>query len=77
MAPGILVNGDSGVNGIKSHSSKRNLNPQDDLRFDLKFKPRTCHMEGTRPDSMTLFVDVNILDSTGADRFHGGVYIEG
>ncbi|KAK3171314.1 hypothetical protein OEA41_003398 [Lepraria neglecta] len=41
MAPGILVNGDSGVNGIKSHSSKRNLNPQDDLRFGLKLKPRT------------------------------------
>ena len=77
MAPGILVNGDSGVNGIKSHSSKRNLNPQDDLRFDLKLKPRTCRVEGTRPDSKILSVDVNILDSTNVDPFYGDVYIEG
>ena len=34
-------------------------------------------MEGTRPDSKVLFLDVNVLDSTGADPYHGDVYIEG
>lgn len=77
MAPGILTNGDSGSNGWPNHSSKRNLNPHDDLRFEAKLKPKSYHMEGTRPDSKVLFLDVNILDSTGADAYRGDVYIEG
>ncbi|KAK4696159.1 hypothetical protein P7C71_g1710, partial [Lecanoromycetidae sp. Uapishka_2] len=76
MAPGILTNGDSGSNGWPAHSSKRKLNPHDDLRFDPNLKPKLYHMEGTRPDSKVLFLDVNILDSTGADAYHGDVYIE-
>ena len=77
MAPGRLVDGDSQVNGWSSHSSKRHLNSHDDLQFDPKLKPRAYHMEGTRPDSKILFTDVNILDSTGAEPYHGDVYIEG
>ena len=79
MAPGILANGDMGTsNGISLHrSSGRKLNPQDDLSFDPKLKPKTYHIEGTRPDSKVLFLDVNILDSTGADPYKGDVYIEG
>ncbi|KAF6219060.1 hypothetical protein HO133_005604 [Letharia lupina] len=79
MAPGILVNGGTDTsNGLSSHrSSGRKLNPQDDLRFDPKLKPKTYLMEGTRPDSKVLFLEVNILDSTGADPYHGDVYIEG
>lgn len=79
MAPGILVNGDGGSNnGLDSRrSSGRKLNPQDDLHFDPKLKPRTYHMEGTRSDSKVLFLDVSILDSTGADPYPGDVYIEG
>ena len=75
MAPGILVNGDTGAgNGFSSpRSSGRKLNPQDDIHFDPKLKPKTYHIEGTRPDSKVLFLDVNILDSTGADLYHGDV----
>jgi predicted amidohydrolase YtcJ len=32
---------------------------------------------GTDSDSKILFLDVNILDSTGADPYRGDVYIEG
>ena len=32
---------------------------------------------GTRSDSKILFLDVNILDSTGAEPYSGDVYIEG
>lgn len=79
MAPGILVNGDMETsNGFSGHRlSGRKLNPQDDLHFDQKLKPKTYHIEGTRPDSKLLFLDVNILDSTGVDPYHGDVYIEG
>ena len=34
-------------------------------------------MPGTKSDSKILFTDVDILDSTGAEPYHGDVYIEG
>ena len=79
MAPGILTNGDFGTsNGSKSQRSYgRKLNSQDDISFDPKLKPKTYHIEGTRPDSKVLCLDVNIIDSTGADPYHGDVYVEG
>ena len=76
MAPGILVNGDSHQSHSGKHS-KRTLNPQDDLKFDPNLQPKRYHIEGTRPDSKILISNVNILDSTGADPYHGDVYIEG
>ncbi|MDI1489553.1 MAG: hypothetical protein OHK93_000750 [Ramalina farinacea] len=82
MAPGILVNGDSGSHegghfpSFSKHDSKRKLNPHEDLNFDRKLKPKSYHIEGTRPDSKVLFLDVNILDSTGADPYHGDVFIQ-
>ena len=66
MAPGILVNGDNHEHEFEKHG-KRKLNPQDDINFDPKLQPKKYHIEGTRPDSKILFVDVNILDSTGAE----------
>ena len=80
MAPGILVNDDMKTsNGFSSHrSSARKLNPRDEIRLDPKLKPKTYHIQDTRPDSKVLFLDINILDSTtGADAYHGDVYIEG
>ncbi len=76
MAPGILVNGDRHNHGSGGHASKRRLNPQDDIKVDLGLQPKKYHMEGTRPNSKVLFLDV-ILDTTGADPFRGDVYIEG
>ena len=32
---------------------------------------------GTRPDSKILFLNINVLDSTGAEPYRGDVYIEG
>ena len=83
MAPGILVNGDSDSHEVghfpsfSKHDSKRKLNPHEDLNFDPKLKPKSYHIEGTRPDSKVLFLNVNILDSTGADPYHGDVFIQG
>ena len=76
MAPGILVNRDTQERRAGEHS-KRKLNPQDDINFDPKLQPKKYHIEGTRPDSKILIADVEILDSTGADPYHGDVFIEG
>ena len=76
MAPGILVNGD-GAHAPNDYPSKRKLNAHDDVHFDPKLQPKRYTIAGTRPDSKILFVDVNILDSTGADPYPGDVYIEG
>ncbi|KAL1962366.1 hypothetical protein VTN77DRAFT_9779 [Rasamsonia byssochlamydoides] len=80
MAP-IAVNGINGHASCMAHWGSprptRKLSPHEDLRFDPKLKPRKYEIAGTPPDSKILFLDVNILDSTGADPYRGDVYIEG
>ncbi|MCJ1306339.1 hypothetical protein MMC08_009159, partial [Hypocenomyce scalaris] len=57
--------------------SSRNLNPQDDVHFDPSLQPPDYKIAGTSPDSKLLFLDVNILDSTGREPYKGDVLIEG
>ena len=57
--------------------SSRNLNPQDDVHFDPSLQPQDYKIAGTSPDSKLLFLDVNILDSTGREPYKGDVLIEG
>ncbi|TFK53070.1 isoaspartyl dipeptidase-like protein [Heliocybe sulcata] len=40
-------------------------------------QPKNYIMAGTHPDSKILFLDVNILDSTGSEPYMGDVLIEG
>lgn len=49
----------------------------DSLAFDENLRPKHFGIEGTSPSSKVLFRDVQILDSTGNDPYHGDVLIEG
>lgn len=55
----------------------RNIKHIDALDFDKSLQPTQYQLFGTHPESKILFLDVTILDSTGADPYRGDVYIEG
>ncbi|GMF71969.1 unnamed protein product [Aspergillus oryzae] len=78
MAPGILVNGfHDSTTSSSPLPTRRRPYPHEGLRFDPKLKPKSYRMTGTSPDSKILFLDVNILDSTGNDPYRGDVLIHG
>lgn len=55
----------------------RNTAYIENLKLDPVLKPTEYRIEGTHPESKILFLDVNILDSTGRDPYQGDVLIEG
>lgn len=55
----------------------RNIASIDALDFDASLQPKNYEIAGTHPDSKILFLDVNILDSTGREPYHGDVLIQG
>ena len=55
----------------------RNIGPIDALKFDDNLQPKHYDIFGTHPDSKVLFLDVNILDSTGKAPYRGDVLIQG
>lgn len=55
----------------------RNIISIDNLQWDDCLLPNKYEIYGTHPDSRILFLDVNILDSTGAEPYRGDVLIEG
>lgn len=55
----------------------RNIDPIDAIKFDENLQPKHYNIIGTHEDSKILFTDVKILDSTGAEPYHGDVLIEG
>ncbi|KAL2833828.1 hypothetical protein BDW59DRAFT_179483 [Aspergillus cavernicola] len=69
MAPAAILS-----NGGPNHAK---IYPHENLRFDPKLKPKPYHIAGTSPDSTILFLDVNILDSTGRDPYRGDILIKG
>ncbi|KAK6384033.1 hypothetical protein LTR65_009883 [Meristemomyces frigidus] len=61
----------------KFKGTPRNIGPIDAVKFDDNLQPRKYDIFGTHPESKILFLDVNILDSTGREPYHGDVLIEG
>ncbi|KAH6696664.1 isoaspartyl dipeptidase-like protein [Leptodontidium sp. MPI-SDFR-AT-0119] len=55
----------------------RNIENINAINFDKALQPKDYCILGTHPDSKILFTDVNILDSTGREPYHGDVLIEG
>lgn len=55
----------------------RNIASIDALRFDPNLQPKNYEIAGARPDSKILFINVNILDSSGQTPYRGDVLIEG
>lgn len=55
----------------------RNIAYLENLRLDPDLQPKEYHIAGTPSDSRILFTNVQILDSTGREPYHGNVLIEG
>jgi hypothetical protein len=55
----------------------RNIASINSLNFASNLQPKSYEMLGTHQDSKVLFLDVNILDSTGRDPYRGDVLVEG
>jgi hypothetical protein len=55
----------------------RNIEPIKDIQWDKSLHTKKYEFFGTHPESKILFLDVNILDSTGKEPYRGDVYIEG
>jgi hypothetical protein len=55
----------------------RNVATIQAVQFDASLQPKNYEIAGTDPESKVLFVDVEILDSTGRLPYRGDVLIEG
>jgi hypothetical protein len=55
----------------------RNVEPISKIAWDSSLQPKKYSIFGTHPESRILFLDVNILDSTGREPYRGDVLIEG
>lgn len=55
----------------------RNIAAIENVHFDPSLQPKNYEIAGTDPNSKLLFLDVNILDSTGRLPYHGDVLVEG
>lgn len=57
--------------------SPRNVEHINAIQWDRSLQPKHYEICGTDASSKILFLDVNILDSTGAETYRGDVLIEG
>jgi hypothetical protein len=55
----------------------RNIEHINNIKWDDSLQPKNYEIFGTHPESRIVFLDVNILDSTGAEPYRGDVLIEG
>ncbi|KAI1322681.1 isoaspartyl dipeptidase-like protein [Xylariaceae sp. FL0255] len=55
----------------------RNIKSINELHWDESLQPHKYEIFGTHPESMILFLDVNIVDSTGTNPYRGDVLIVG
>jgi hypothetical protein len=55
----------------------RNVETIRKVAWDNSLQPQKYSIFGTHPESKILFLDVNILDSTGRDPYRGDVFIQG
>ena len=70
------VNAPVGENGAYN-GPPRNLAAINALDFDENLRPKNYEILGTHPDSKILFLDFNILDSTGQAPYKGDALIQG
>lgn len=68
---------DSNKPSAPYQGSPRNIKPINDIQWDASLQPKHYDICGTDPDSKILFLNVNILDSTGTEPYTGDVLIEG
>ena len=66
-----------GVEPPPYKGAPRNVKSISEIEWDKALQPKSYSIFGTHPESRILFLDVNILDSTGNEPFRGDVLIEG
>ncbi|EEP75996.1 conserved hypothetical protein [Uncinocarpus reesii 1704] len=59
------------------HEYPRNIAAINAIKFENTLRPRPYEIAGTNPESKILFVDVDVLDSTGRQPYKGDVLIHG
>ena len=69
------TNADAGVS--KHKGRPRNIDAIDAVKFADNLQPTEYKIFGTNEESRILFLDVNIIDSTGAEPYRGDVLIKG
>lgn len=55
----------------------RNVQWIEEVSWDPSLQPKEYEIQGTHPEAMILFLNVNILDSTGREPYIGDVLVEG
>lgn len=55
----------------------RNVEPISHINWDKSLQPRKYSIFGTHTESKILFLNVNILDSSGREPYIGDVLVEG
>jgi len=64
--------------GESKHKGRpRNIDNIDAVKFADNLQPAEYTIFGTHEESRILFLDVNILDSTGAEPYRGDVLVKG
>jgi hypothetical protein len=62
---------------LAKSSPPRNVEWIEQVSWDSSLQPKNYEIQGTHPNSKILFLNVNILDSTGREPYLGDVLIEG
>ncbi|KAK5170673.1 uncharacterized protein LTR77_005263 [Saxophila tyrrhenica] len=75
--PPVPWSTDTDVQPTKYNGRPRNVDAIDAIRYAENLQPPQYDIYGTHEDSKILFLDVNILDSTGAEPYPGDVLVEG
>ena len=75
--PAVPWSTSTDVGVTKYNGRPRNIDAIDAVKFAENLQPPEYQMLGTHAESRILFLDVNILDSTGAEPYRGDVLIKG
>lgn len=59
------------------HGPPRNVAFIEQINFDKSLQPKPYEIQGTHPESIVLFTDVNILEGSGKLPYNGDVLIKG
>nr|OQO18620.1 hypothetical protein B0A51_15025 [Rachicladosporium sp. CCFEE 5018] len=73
MSPSAVDERGLMTNGVNGHHGNGNakldvMNCHEAVHFDPSLKPKNYQIKGASPSSKVLFLDVNIIDSTGRER---------
>lgn len=75
--PAFSLDSFKATSGEPYQGPPRNVKPIQDYKVKPELLPPNYEIKGTNPASKILFVNVNILESSGREPYMGSVYIQG